>query len=66
MAETPLLRWKKGDQTMGMYPEIDDKLMTLEEAVRRFIKNGSQIAIGGFTVTRNPMALAYEIVRQRH
>ena len=49
---------------MGMYPEIDDKLMTLEEAVRRFIKNGSQIAIGGFTVTRNPMALAYEIVRQ--
>jgi glutaconate CoA-transferase subunit A len=49
---------------MGMYPEIDDKLMTLEDAVRRFIKNGSQIAIGGFTVTRNPMALAYEIVRQ--
>jgi len=49
---------------MGMYPEIDDKLMTLEDAVRCFIKNGSQIAIGGFTVTRNPMALAYEIVRQ--
>jgi glutaconate CoA-transferase subunit A len=49
---------------MGMYPEIDEKLMTLEEAVRRFIKNGSQIAIGGFTVTRNPMAIAYEIVRQ--
>ncbi len=50
---------------MGMYPEIDDKLFSLEEAVRRFIKNGSQIAIGGFTVTRNPMAIAYEIVRQR-
>lgn len=49
---------------MGMYPEIDDKLMSPEEAVRRFIKNGSQITIGGFTVTRNPMALAYEIVRQ--
>jgi glutaconate CoA-transferase subunit A len=49
---------------MGMHPEIDDKLMTLEDAVRRFIENGSQIAIGGFTVTRNPMALAYEIVRQ--
>jgi glutaconate CoA-transferase subunit A len=49
---------------MGMYPEIDDKLFTLEEAVRRFIKNGSQIAIGGFTVARNPMAIAYEIVRQ--
>src|SRR5512137_1901074 len=49
---------------MGMYPEIDDKLMSLEEAVGRFIKNGSQIAIGGFTVTRNPMAIAYEIARQ--
>jgi glutaconate CoA-transferase subunit A len=49
---------------MGMYPEIDDKLMTLEDAVRRFIKEGSQIAIGGFTVTRNPMAIAYEIIRQ--
>jgi len=49
---------------MGIYPEIEDKLLTLEEAVRRFIKNGSQIAIGGFTVTRNPMAIAYEIVRQ--
>jgi glutaconate CoA-transferase subunit A len=49
---------------MGMYPEIDDKLMTLGEAVRRFIKQGSQVTIGGFTVTRNPMAIAYEIVRQ--
>ena len=49
---------------MGMYAEIDDKLMTLDEAVRRFIKNGSLIAIGGFTVTRNPMAIIYEIVRQ--
>ena len=63
MAETPRKLGKRRS-TMGMYPEIDDKLMTLEDAVRRFIKNGSQIAIGGFTVTRNPMALAYEIVRQ--
>jgi len=50
---------------MNSYPEIADKLMSLEEAVRRFIKDGSQIALGGFTVTRNPMALVYEIVRQR-
>ncbi|MCX8111425.1 MAG: glutaconate CoA-transferase [Syntrophorhabdaceae bacterium] len=41
-----------------------EKLMTLDEAVRKFIKNGSQIALGGFTVMRNPMALAYEIIRQ--
>lgn len=49
---------------MNSYPEINDKLMSLEEAVRTFIKDGSQMAIGGFTVTRNPMALIYEIVRQ--
>ncbi|MBA4419155.1 MAG: ketoacid-CoA transferase [Syntrophus sp. (in: bacteria)] len=48
-----------------MYPEISDKLMTLKDAVSRFIKDGSQIAIGGFTVTRNPMAIIYEIVRQK-
>ncbi|MDD5205632.1 MAG: CoA transferase subunit A [Desulfobacterales bacterium] len=47
-----------------LYPEIRDKLMTLEEAVRRFVKHGCQLAVGGFTVTRNPMALTYEIIRQ--
>jgi glutaconate CoA-transferase subunit A len=47
-----------------MYPEIDDKLMTLEAAVQKFIKNGCQIALGGFTVSRNPMAAVYEIVRR--
>lgn len=50
---------------MNTYPEISDKVMTLEEAIRRFVKDGSQIAIGGFTVTRNPMAAIYEIVRQK-
>lgn len=49
---------------MGNLSEISDKLMSLNEAVRRFIKNGSQITLGGFTVTRNPMAVAYEIIRQ--
>lgn len=49
---------------MGTYPDIQDKLMSIEEAVRRFVKTGSQIAIGGFTITRNPMAIAYEIVKQ--
>lgn len=39
-------------------------MMTPAEAVRRFIPDGCQLALGGFTVTRNPMALAYEIVRQ--
>jgi glutaconate CoA-transferase, subunit A len=50
---------------MSAYPEIEDKLMSLEEAVNRFIKDGCQLAIGGFTVVRNPMAVIYEIARQR-
>jgi glutaconate CoA-transferase subunit A len=49
---------------MSNCTEISDKLMTLDEAVQRFIKNGCQIAVGGFTIARNPMAIAYEIVRQ--
>ena len=40
------------------------KMMTLQEAVSTFIKNGSHIAIGGFCPARNPMATTYEIIRQ--
>jgi glutaconate CoA-transferase, subunit A len=50
---------------MDSFHNISDKFMTLKEAVSRFIKDGSQIAIGGFTVSRNPMAVSYEIIRQR-
>lgn len=50
---------------MSQYPEIADKLMSLEESVSRFVTDGCQLSIGGFTVTRNPMAAVYEIVRQR-
>ena len=34
------------------------------EAVARFVTDGSQIAIGGFTINRNPMAAVREIIRQ--
>ncbi len=40
------------------------KFMSAEEAVRRFVKDGDLVTIGGFTVSRNPMALAREIIRQ--
>jgi glutaconate CoA-transferase subunit A len=50
---------------MRQYPEIADKLMSLKEAVARYVRNGCQLSIGGFTVARNPMAAIYEIVRQR-
>ena len=41
-----------------------EKLMSAQEAVSRFVKNGDMIALGGFTVNRNPMSLAREIIRQ--
>ena len=44
---------------------LDGKLMTIGEAVERFVPDGSQIAVGGFTITRNPMAAVYEIARRR-
>jgi glutaconate CoA-transferase subunit A len=50
---------------MSKYLEIADKLVSLKEAIRRFVRDGCQLSIGGFTVARNPMAAVYEIVRQR-
>lgn len=50
---------------MPNYTEIEEKLMSLPQAVKRFVRDGSQVAISGFTITRNPMALIYEIIRQR-
>jgi glutaconate CoA-transferase subunit A len=44
---------------------LDGKLMSVGEAVERFVHDGCQIAVGGFTITRNPMALVYEIARRR-
>jgi len=41
------------------------KILTPQEAVETFIRDGSHIAIGGFTVARNPMAITYEIIRQK-
>jgi glutaconate CoA-transferase subunit A len=43
----------------------DDKLIDLHEAVARYVKDGAHLAIGGFTINRNPMAAVYEIIRQR-
>jgi len=41
------------------------KFMTTAEAVKKYIKDGDQIAIGGFTINRNPMSITREIIRQR-
>ena len=42
-----------------------NKLMSLSEAVSRFVPDGAHLSIGGFTINRNPMAAVYEIIRQR-
>ncbi|MDI3480722.1 MAG: glutaconate CoA-transferase, subunit, partial [Tepidanaerobacteraceae bacterium] len=47
-----------------MNSDINKKVMTAKEAVKRFIKPGTHIAFGGFTILRRPMAIAREIVRQ--
>ncbi len=41
-----------------------NKVMSLKAAVERFVKDGAHISLGGFTIVRNPMGLAYEIIRQ--
>lgn len=41
-----------------------DKVMPLREAIGQYVKDGSHISIGGFTINRNPMAAVYEIIRQ--
>lgn len=42
-----------------------NKIMPLKQAIETYVKNGSHISIGGFTLNRNPMAAVYEIIRQR-
>jgi glutaconate CoA-transferase subunit A len=42
-----------------------DKVMTVGEAVRQFVADGSYLAIGGFGADRIPTAVLHEIVRQR-
>ena len=50
---------------MAEHNGLDGKLMTIGEAVDRFVTDGCQIAVGGFTISRNPMAAVYEIARRR-
>lgn len=42
-----------------------NKVMELKEAIAAFVTPGCHISIGGFTISRNPMAAVYEIIRQK-
>ena len=39
--------------------------MTPAQAVRRFVHDGDHISLGGFTIARNPVGLACEIIRRK-
>lgn len=42
-----------------------NKITNLKDAIKKYVKNGSHISIGGFTSNRVPMAAVYEIIRQK-
>ena len=48
----------------GLSQDTHPKVMSLSTAVERFVDHGSHISVGGFTVSRNPMAAVHEIIRQ--
>ncbi|MEM3550857.1 MAG: CoA-transferase, partial [Candidatus Bathyarchaeia archaeon] len=43
---------------------LEDKQMSLKEAIAKFVNDGSYIAMGGFGHVRISMAAVYEIIRQ--
>lgn len=64
------LGWHDPDENRAWVREnkpraLIDKRATVAEAVARYIPDGAFIAVGGFGHVRVPMALIYEIVRQR-
>lgn len=42
-----------------------DKTTSLKDAIGKYVTNGCHLSIGGFTVSRNPMAAVYEIIRRK-
>ncbi len=44
---------------------MENKVTSLERAVATYVKEGSHLSIGGFTISRNPMAAIHEIIRQK-
>jgi glutaconate CoA-transferase subunit A len=38
--------------------------MSASDAIKRFVKKNSCISFGGFTISRNPIALVHEIIKQ--
>jgi len=68
--EGELLGWLHPDEARRWMTEkksrgLEDKRMSLREAVKRFTRDGSYFALGGFGHIRVSMAAIYEMIRQR-
>ncbi len=44
---------------------MKNKVTSLEKAIATYVKDESHLTIGGFTISRNPMAAVHEIIRQK-
>jgi len=53
--------WVRKNKSLSM----ESKLMDVREAVSKFVRDGSYIALGGFGHVRVSMVAIYEIIRQR-
>lgn len=64
----PLFSSPDSDAARATFAEkprgLVDKVMTVAEAVRRFVHDGDYVATGGFGVIRIPTAVCHEILRQ--
>jgi acyl CoA:acetate/3-ketoacid CoA transferase alpha subunit len=65
-----LLGWRDPDENRAWVRDnksraLVDKRLSVREAVERFVHDGDYVAIGGFGHIRVPMAVIYEIARQR-
>jgi len=69
MPESTLFTSPDSDRARAEFAEkprgLIDKVMTVAEAVRRFVHDGDYFATGGFGVNRIPNAICHEILRQR-
>jgi glutaconate CoA-transferase subunit A len=65
-----LIGWHDPDENRQWVREhksrsLLDKRMTVAQAIQKYVSDGCVVAVGGFGHIRIPMALIYEIVRQR-
>jgi glutaconate CoA-transferase subunit A len=52
------------EATIPTFMRGKDKIMSLSDAVKTFVKPGTCICPGGFSYTKKPFALAREVIRQ--